>query len=300
MDISIIIPSYNTEQTIEKTLTRLEAQETTSNFEIIIVDCSEHEKIPALCKKYPHTRCIRVAKRFNPGIGRNIGANEAQGQLLIFVDSDVQLSKNTLNNAWQHFQQGSTAFGGALELNEEECSDSSAYLEHYFFNHESQANRPECERSNLSSAFMCFDKELFLKSGGFKDIPRMQDTELTERLTKEHSIKLKFYPDLIALQTQDSKMSKVLRKIYINGQNLYYIRYDKNNSIAKRLLMGILLPAVGAAKTLRIIGRHLKYQPTPKKVKTLALSPLLIPAGITWTLGFYHALITQKGMGTQR
>ena len=95
-------------------------------------------------------------------------------------------------------------------------------------------------------------------------------------------------------------MSKVLRKIYINGQNLYYIRYDKNNSIAKRLLMGILLPAVGAAKTLRIIGRHLKYQPTPKKVKTLALSPLLIFGGIIWTLGFYHALITQKGMGTQR
>lgn len=300
MDISVIIPSYNTEQTIEKTLIQLEGQTTDLNFEIIIVDCSSHEKVAELCSKYQHTRCIRIAERFNPGIGRNIGAEQAQGKLLIFVDSDVQLQKNTFTNAWKHHQEGSTAFGGALELNNKESSDQAAYLEHYFFNHESQAGRPECPRSNLSSAFMCFNKEVFLDVGGFKDIPRMQDTELTERLIRDHSIKLMFHPDMIALQTQDSKMRKVLRKIYINGQNLYYIRYSNNNSLGKRLVIGALLPAITAAKTLRIIGRHLKYQPLPQKLKTLAISPVLIFGGIVWCVGFYNALITEKGMSSQR
>ena len=300
MDISVIIPSYNTEQTIEKTLARLESQDTELAFEIIIVDCSEHEKVAELCSNYQHTQCIRVTERFNPGIGRNIGAKQAEGKLLIFVDSDVQLKEDTFDRAWKHHQEGATAFGGALELNDKENADQAAYLEHYFFNHESQAGRPECPRSNLSSAFMCFDKKIFLNVGGFKDIPRMQDTELTERLIREHNTKLMFYPDMVALQTQDSAMKKVLRKIYINGQNLYYIRYAKNNTLSKRALLAAILPAITIAKTLRIIGRHLKYQPLPKKLKTLAVSPLLILGGAIWCAGFYNALITEKGMSSQR
>ena len=300
MNISIIIPSYNTENSIGKTLTKLEQQITACTYEVIVVDCSEHDRVKTLCNTFAHCQYFPVKERFNPGIGRNIGAQQAQGDLLIFVDADVQLANDVLDKAWEHFKQGAPVFGGALELNTAECADNAAYLEHYFFNHESQATRPACERNNLSSAFMCFTKSVFLDAGGFKDIPRMQDTELTERLKQEKNIALMFYPDMVALQTQDSPLKKVLRKIYINGQNLYYIRYQKQLSPLKKLITALLLPLMGAAKTLRIIGRHLKHQPTAGKLKTLLISPWLILGGIVWTLGFYNALITQKGMSSQR
>ena len=300
MEISVVIPSYNTDQTIEKTLTKLEAQKTELNYEIIVVDCSSHERVTEKCTPFKHTSCIKVAKRFNPGEGRNIGAKAAKGSLLIFVDSDVQIANDVLEKAWDHYQAGAKIFGGALELNLQEDSSSAAYLEHFFFNHESQASRPECERSNLSSAFMCFERSLFIGSGGFKDIPRMQDTELTERLKRDNQVKLMFYPDMTALQTQDSPLSKVLRKIFINGQNVYYIRYKKNVSAVARTVLFLTLPLIGAAKTLRIIARHLKYQPIYHKLKTVVISPLLILGGAVWTAGFYNALITQKGMGKSR
>ncbi len=299
MKVSIIIPSYNTESFIESTLKNLQSQKTQYTYEIIVVDCSESEAVFDITQKHPNTRCVRVEKRFNPGIGRNIGANTAAGELLLFVDADVILNDDVIEKASQHHHNGSKIFGGALELNTAVCNDNAAYLEHYFFNHESQASRPSCERNNLSSAFMCFDKAIFLESGGFKNIPRMQDTELTERLQSQGHTLL-FHPDLVALQTQDSPMEKVLKKIYINGQNVYYIRYQKNLTAAKKVIFTITLPAIGFFKTARIIARHLRHQPYKQKIKTLQISHHLIHGGIIWTKGFYQALFSNQGMGSER
>lgn len=299
MDISVVIPSYNTQNTIAATLQHLSAQVTTASIEIIVVDCSEHDLVKNIVQQYPQASYQHRTQRFNPGEGRNIGAQLAHGGLLVFIDSDVQLAKDSLHNAWVHMQKGSAIFGGALELNTETCSDYPSYLEHYFFNHESQAQRPACERANLSSALMCFKRSVFLGAGGFKDIPRMQDTELTERLKKQGHT-LHFFPDVLAYQTQDSALAKVLNKIYIVGQNVYYIRYQPGISRAKKFAFFCLLPFMSAIKTLRIMGRHIRYQTWPNKLRTLAISPLLMLGGIYWMAGFYNALITEKGISKNR
>lgn len=299
MDISVIIPSFNTQDTIATTLEYLSKQKTSTEFEIIVVDCSEHDQVKSIVQQYPKARYEHRTQRFNPGEGRNIGAGLANGELLVFIDADVQLAEQSLHQAWVHMQEGHTIFGGALELNTRVRADSAAYLEHYFFNHESQALRPPCERSNLSSALMCFKRKVFIDAGGFKDIPRMQDTELTERLKKQGH-KLHFFPDILAYQTQDAPLSKVLRKIYINGQNLYYIRYKPGITPAKKAMFFCLIPLMSGVKTLRIIGRHLLYQAWPNKLRTLLISPLLALGGIYWMAGFYNALITEKGISKNR
>lgn len=300
MDISVVIPSYNTQDTIASTLENLSQQETTLQYEIIVVDCSEHDDVRKITERFPQVRYAHRQTRFNPGEGRNIGARLAQGDLLIFIDADVKLVRTALDAAWHQFQKGKSIFGGALELNTEANSDLAAYLEHYFFNHESQAGRPACERSNLSSALMCFRRELFITEGGFENIPRMQDTELTERLKRKGN-KLYFCPDVLAFQTQDSSLAKVLRKIYINGQNLYYIRYQSQLTRGGKTGFFLALPAIAAIKTTRIIGRHLRFQKLKSnKLRALALAPALYLGGFYWMCGFYNALVTEKGIGQDR
>lgn len=299
MDISVVIPSYNTQTTIGSTLKHLQEQNIDVEVEVILVDCSEHDEVSTVAKDFSNVRFHKESKRFNPGEGRNIGAKLAQGELIVFIDSDVRLAANSLQMAWNQFQEGKHIFGGALELDTEYCADTAAYLEHYFFNHESQALRPPCERSNLSSALMCFKRTVFLQEGGFKDIPRMQDTELTERL-RSKGYKLYFCPNVLGFQIQDSPMKKVFKKIYINGQNLYFIRYASHLSKAKKLLLVFLLPLIGGAKTARIIARHLRYQNWKNKMKTLTLTPVLIAGGIVWTAGFYKSIFTGKGISNER
>lgn len=299
MNISVVIPSFNTQDTLKRTLDCIVNQEADLAIEVIVVDCSEHEQVKAIAQSYPTVRYEHRAKRFNPGIGRNIGASLAQGELLVFIDADVQLTSNCLSQAWSHYKSGCKILGGALELNRATSHGLAAYLEHFFFNHESQRNQPACDRNNLSSAFVCFDRALFLEYGGFSDIARMQDTELTERL-KVQGHRLCFRPDLLAFQTQDSSLSKVMRKILINGQNVYAIRYQKRASLWRRLGFMIGLPVISLAKTLRIIYRHLRYQTLRNKLATIMLIPPLLCAGMYWMIGFYRAVIAQSGINSQR
>ena len=303
MNISVIIPSYNTQDTIETTLQHLICQNINVEYEIIVVDCSEHNKISSIINKlknsFSNLHYIHQKHRFNPGEGRNIGARTALGELLVFVDSDVLLSSSSLQAAWNHFLECNQIFGGSLELNTRINSNLSAYVEHFFFNHESQKRRPVCERKNLSSALICFDKIIFLNAGGFKDIPRMQDTELTERLRKQ-GYRLYFFPDILGFQTQDSPFSKVLMKIFINGQNIYYIRYNDSPSIIKKIFLLAGLPLITIVKTGRIIFRHILYQNLYGKLVTLVISLPLCFSGFFWMAGIYNAIIIQKGISRDR
>lgn len=295
--ISVCLPSFNSQNYLRKTLESL-ARQDFSGFEVIVVDCSEGDAVRDICADFNFVSFRHEESRFNPGIGRNIGANIAAGELLIFVDADVTLAADALSNAWDFYQKGHRVFGGALELNGQSRFQVSSYLEYLFFNHESQISRPVCVRSNLSSALMCLEREVFLSNNGFKDIPRMQDTELTERLIRTGST-LFFTPDVIGYQIQDSSMQKVLRKIYINGRNIFFIRYA-GASFARRSFMVASLPIISILKISRIIIRHLYYQNQKNKLITIVLSPLLALAGIFWMVGFYRSLIIGGGIDALR
>ena len=149
MKISVIIPSYNTRDFIKNTLLHLVEQNIDVEYEIIIVDCSEYKQVEQIVgnikQSFANIRYIYRQERFNPGEGRNIGAHESKGELLVFIDADVILDPNSLQTAWRHFREGNKIFGGALELNIHESKGLAAYLEHFFFNHESQKGHPPCE-----------------------------------------------------------------------------------------------------------------------------------------------------------
>jgi glycosyltransferase involved in cell wall biosynthesis len=298
MQISVVIPSYNSQAQLPDTLAALRAQKTDVAYEVVVVDCSEGDAVESLCRSDPKVVFHKENKRFNPGEGRNIGARIARGQLLVFVDSDVVLEPGALEEAYRFYQEGKKIFGGALELNVGKGSSVSSYFEHFFFLHEYQRGRKVQRRSNLSSALLAFERETFLRVGGFKDIPRMQDTELTERLVRE-GFELYFNPHVVGLHTQEAPFHKVLRKIFINGKNLYFIRYQ-DKSPAQKMALAVLLPVISSAKTLRIIMRNLRYQAEKDKLIVLGLAPLLSLGGMYWMAGFYQSLLFGGGISTKR
>jgi len=296
--VSIIIPSYNSQQHIGASLDALTEQKTEFEYEVLVVDCSDTSHVSDICAQYSHVKLLRQTERFLPGKGRNLGAEAAKGSLLLFIDADVTLLPTAIDAAARYYLSGNNVFGGSLELNESNAKGVSPYVEHYFFNHEAHKTRPESRRANLSSALMAIDRRLFVKHGGFKDIPRMQDTELTERLARSGE-ELTFTPSVVGWQLHDSPLSRVLRKIFINGNNLYYIRY-KNVSKRKQLTIFIFLPAIAAFKILRIFIRHMRYQSIRQRIRTILISPLLVVGGAYWMAGLYRAFLTRQGIEISR
>ncbi len=101
--VSVIIPVYNAEATIEKCLDSI-INQTYQNLEIIVINDGSTDNTDKLIRKYQDKR-IKYLKRKNSGIGitRNKGIEASTGDYLMFVDSDDYLDLNCIqiliNNA---------------------------------------------------------------------------------------------------------------------------------------------------------------------------------------------------------
>lgn len=88
--ISIIIPMYNAQKDIIKTVNTLQNQ-TYKNIEIIIVDDGSTDDSYGLCKsKFKNDKRIKIFHKENGGVSsaRNFGITKAKGEYIQFVDSD--------------------------------------------------------------------------------------------------------------------------------------------------------------------------------------------------------------------
>ena len=95
IEISIIIPAYNEEKYLEKTINSIRNQDF-KNYEIIVVCNGCTDQTEKIAKKYSKTFSIK-----NPNIAeaRNEGARKAKGKKLVFLDADTLLySREILEN----------------------------------------------------------------------------------------------------------------------------------------------------------------------------------------------------------
>lgn len=97
--LSIVVPVYNVAPYLRKCVDSLLAQDY-ADYEIILVDDGSLDECPVICDSYAaeHDN-IRVVHRANGGLSaaRNSGIEVAQGEYIMFVDSDDYLEPNVLN-----------------------------------------------------------------------------------------------------------------------------------------------------------------------------------------------------------
>ena len=99
MNLSIVVPIYNVAPYLRKCVDSLIAQDIT-DYEIILVDDGSTDECPQICDEYAalHPNFIKVIYQENAGLSaaRNSGISAAQGEYVLFVDSDDYLQSNVL------------------------------------------------------------------------------------------------------------------------------------------------------------------------------------------------------------
>ncbi|MBD2355788.1 glycosyltransferase family 2 protein [Tolypothrix sp. FACHB-123] len=105
MNLSAIIPVYNSERSVAQTIESVLAQ-TYRDFEIIIVDDGCTDKSIDICKQFNDPR-IKIVHQQNRGLAgaRNTGIRHAQGEYLAFIDSDDLWLPQKLEKHLQHLEQ---------------------------------------------------------------------------------------------------------------------------------------------------------------------------------------------------
>ncbi len=103
MKFSIIIPMYNAQGTIKACLDVIFSSEN-KDFEVIVVDDKSTDESALIAKTYP-CRLITLEENKGAAFSRNIGKDNAQGQILVFIDADVVIKKDTLKLIDKSFKE---------------------------------------------------------------------------------------------------------------------------------------------------------------------------------------------------
>lgn len=96
--ISIIIPMYNAEKTIEKTI--CETRKIVTPCEIILVDDGSTDETLSICNRYAEKdKRIRIVETENGGVShaRNVGIKAATSEYIIFLDADDYYLTNSFD-----------------------------------------------------------------------------------------------------------------------------------------------------------------------------------------------------------
>jgi glycosyltransferase involved in cell wall biosynthesis len=96
--VSIVIPVYRAENTLERCLASVFAQ-THSNLEVILIDDGSPDRSPEICDSYAQKdERIRVIHQSNTGVGaaRNAGMSVMSGAYLFFLDADDYIVPETI------------------------------------------------------------------------------------------------------------------------------------------------------------------------------------------------------------
>ncbi len=171
MSISVVIPAYNEEKYIGKTLESLLQPECKGELEIIIVNDSYDDTEEVVTKfQKTHDNIVLINQKERKGLSaaRNRGAQEASYPIIAFLDADCVANRNWLDTIQRRIKAGAICVVGP------NFADSpKSFFEKFFFNVSAIGGQifnitglPLLTLGNNSA----FSKSVFDKIGGYRDI----------------------------------------------------------------------------------------------------------------------------------
>jgi glycosyltransferase involved in cell wall biosynthesis len=74
-------------------------------YEIIYVDSNSEDNSIQRAKEFPDIRIIKITEGYNAAVSRNIGADESQGDVLFFIDGDMEIDPTFLPRVYEKGSQ---------------------------------------------------------------------------------------------------------------------------------------------------------------------------------------------------
>lgn len=113
-DYSIIIPAYNEEAYLPRTLKQLDRaiSATPGKAEVIVVDNNCSDRTADIARQWGAKVVFEATNHISRA--RNAGAAVATGKYLVFLDADTDLSAELLGNAIDRLKSGGCCGGGTL------------------------------------------------------------------------------------------------------------------------------------------------------------------------------------------
>ncbi|MGA2261490.1 MAG: polysaccharide deacetylase family protein [Acidobacteriota bacterium] len=278
MRVSVIIPAYNEEALIHRTLDSLRKQDYRGAMEIIVVDNRSTDGTARVAEEWG----ARVVQEERKGYVYALmcGFEHASGEILITTDADTIVPTNWVSTLVRAFEEGSqvVAVGGGVEF----------YDANWKGNLYARCILPIAlayERicfscPHLWGASMAVRREAFLRSGGWTGKFNLQaDTDLSRRLMTIGTVRI---IKNLRVSTSARRFNQGLwASLFLYGVNFLSlqllnrpaffnfpaVRPDSSNSTERRASRHRKWPVLGAmvlATVLSSFGEHSRVWPAEK------------------------------------
>lgn len=224
---SVVIPLFNKEKSIERTILSV-LKQSFVDFEIIIVNDGSTDNSVDVVKQISDTR-IRLVEKPNGGVSsaRNRGIEEARNEWVCFLDGDDQWHSDYLSTMYGLIQKYSTGLikivatgfakaNSSLDILDEIKLKEERVITDYF--HEVLVNR----NTVVHTSAIVVNKVLFDQVGYFNErLTHGEDLDMWERLSRVSNIAM--LPEVKSYYIQDSENRAVKKFPPLNRTRIYNI-----------------------------------------------------------------------------
>lgn len=185
MNISVVVPVYNGQDTIAACLESLLAQKPDGHeLEIVVVDDGSRDNTAKIVSGFSGVRLLSQPRNAGPAAARNRGAREAIGDVVLFTDADCVPGEGWVSEMVGSFARDSSVAGvkGTYRTRQREITARFVQLE-FEFKYERMKRRRTIAFIDTYSAG--YRREIFLEAGGFDTgfpVASTEDIELSFRL----------------------------------------------------------------------------------------------------------------------
>ncbi|MEL6240616.1 MAG: glycosyltransferase [Pseudomonadota bacterium] len=230
---TVIIPSYNRPDRLERCLKAVMAQED-RDFEVVVVDDGSSTPLAEICSRFgPQVRCIRQ-ENAGAGLARNRGVVEARAEFLAFTDDDCLPRPDWLGKLRvAHAGDPSRLVGGYVvnglpdNIYSSTSQDLCDYIYEYF-------GASEGRISFFTTNNMGCSKDAFLAIDGFDPTfpgAGAEDRDFGMRW-RESGRHLHYVPDALVDHYHHMSFASFLRqhRNYGRGARILHKQLNKRNS----------------------------------------------------------------------
>ena len=254
--MSVIVAAYNEEKTLGLCLDSLLAQTAPrDSYEIVVADDGSTDKTVQVAG----SRGVRVVTQPNrgPSAARNLGAQCARGDILLFIDADCVPDSRCVEAMAAAFADPQLAGASGQKKTRQRNLWARLIQMEYDFKYERLASHPTIDFVDSSTAG--YRREIFISNHGFDTrLKEAEDVELSFRLA-ERGYRMVLLPGAITYHTHPESLAHYLsRKFqYARGRAIVYALYpskaasDRRTPQSQKLQM-ILAPTLLVAVLLAV------------------------------------------------
>ena len=259
MKYSIIVPVYNRPNEVDELLQSL-CDQKAKDFEVLIVEDGSQRDCKAIVEKYHDRLGVKYFMKENsgPGQSRNYGAERANGEYVIILDSDVVLPQGYLQAVDNSLTSEIVAFGGpdAAHPSFTPVQKAISYSMTSFFttggirgsSPQSGGARGALDQFYPRSFNMGIRRDVYLQLGGFTKMRFGEDIDFSYRIV-EAGYRPRLFPEAWVWHKRRTDFRKFFRQVYNSG--IARINLEKRHPGTMKLVH--LLPTVFTVGVIALI-----------------------------------------------